>query len=129
MIDVKARTGGPMVLSLQTMKRVDDIVARTQADGRAPSVVAAVVRDGAVAHVVSASESPGPDRDTQYRIGSITKSLTAAVVLRLRDDDRLSLDDPLERHLPGTAVGAVPLRQLLAHAGGLQREPDGDWWE
>jgi CubicO group peptidase (beta-lactamase class C family) len=129
MIDVKARTGGPMVLSLQTMKRVDDIVARTQADGRAPSVVAAVVRDGAVAHVVSASESPGPDRDTQFRIGSITKSLTAAVVLRLRDDDRLSLDDPLERHLPGTAVGAVPLRQLLAHAGGLQREPDGDWWE
>jgi CubicO group peptidase (beta-lactamase class C family) len=92
-------------------------------------VVAAVVRDGAVAHVTSASDTPGPDRDTQYRIGSITKSLTAAVVLRLRDDDRLSLDDPLERHLPGTGIGAVPLRQLLAHAGGLQREPDGPWWE
>ena len=125
-----------MVLSLQTMKRVDEIVARTQTDGRAPSLVAAVVRDGAVAHVTSASSSsaaasdtPGPDRDTQYRIGSITKSLTAAVVLCLRDDDRLGLDDPLERHLPGTGLGTVPLRQLLAHAGGLQREPDGQWWE
>jgi CubicO group peptidase (beta-lactamase class C family) len=118
-----------MVLSLQTMKRVDDIVTRTQARGRAPSVVAAVVRDGAVAHVTSASDGPAPDRETQFRIGSITKSLTAAVVLGLRDEGRLGLDDPLERHLPGTGVGAVPLRQLLAHAGGLQREPEGEWWE
>jgi CubicO group peptidase (beta-lactamase class C family) len=118
-----------MVLSLQTMKRVDDIVARTQAGGRSPSVVAAVVREGAIAHVAGAGEVPVPDKDTQYRIGSITKTLTAAVVLGLRDEGRLELDDPLDAHLPGTGVGSVPLRQLLAHAGGLQREPDGDWWE
>ena len=45
-----------------------------------------------------------PDRDLQYRIGSITKSLTAAVVLGLRDEGRLSLDDPIGR-APAGAPG------------------------
>jgi CubicO group peptidase (beta-lactamase class C family) len=61
-----------MVLSLQTVRRVDEIVATTQANGRTPSIIAAIVRDGTVAHVTSAGETPVPDRDTQYRIGSIT---------------------------------------------------------
>jgi CubicO group peptidase (beta-lactamase class C family) len=106
-------------------------VAAEQAERRAPSLVAAVVRGQDLLWTGTRGSVHGaaPTLDTQYRIGSITKSLTAAVVLGLRDDDRLSLDDPLDRHLPGTGVGAVPLRQLLAHAGGLQREPDGDWWE
>jgi CubicO group peptidase (beta-lactamase class C family) len=118
-----------MVLSLQTTQRVDEIVARAQSQARAPSVVAAVVRDGTVAHVAGAGESPRPDSDTQYRIGSITKTLTAAVVLLLRDEGRLDLDDPLDAHLPGTGVGEVRVRQLLGHVGGMQREPDGLWWE
>jgi CubicO group peptidase (beta-lactamase class C family) len=119
-----------MVLSLQAVRRVDEIVARTQAEGRAPSVIAAVIRDGVVAHVTSAGETPVPDRDTQYRIGSITKSLTAALVLCLRDGGQLGLDDALGEHVPVTGgVGSVRLRELLAHAGGLQREPDGSWWE
>ncbi len=123
-----------MVLSLNTVKRVDELVARTQADGRVPSVIAAVVRDGTVAHVTAAGEVPSADRDTQYRIGSITKSLTAAVVLRLRDEGLLSLDDPLVEYLHLAAdvawdVGRVRVRELLAHAAGMQREPDGVWWE
>jgi CubicO group peptidase (beta-lactamase class C family) len=50
-------------------------------------------------------------------------------VLSLRDEGRLGLDDPLDRYLPGTPLGSVSLRQLLGHVSGLQREPDGDWWE
>jgi len=100
------------------------MVAHTQAHGRVPALVAGVVRDGALAHVSGTTEP-----DIQYRIGSITKTMTAALVLMLRDEGRLALDDPLPRHLPGTAVGDVTLRQLLGHAAGLQREPEGDWWE
>ena len=119
-----------MVLSLQTVRRVDEIVATTQANGRTPSIIAAVVRDGTVAHVTSAGETPVPDRDTQYRIGSITKSMTAAVLLGLRDAGQLSLDDPLGAHVPVTGPAAsVRLRELVGHAAGLQREPDGPWWE
>ncbi len=113
----------------ETIRRFDEIVARAQAAGRVPSLLAAVVRDGTLAHFTGAGDLPRPDPDTQYRIGSISKTLTAALVLRLRDEDRLSLDDRLDRHLPGTPAGGVTLRQLLAHVGGLQREPDGEWWE
>jgi CubicO group peptidase (beta-lactamase class C family) len=118
-----------MVLSLQTVRHVDEIVARTQFTGRAPSVIAGVVRGGQVAYVSAAGENPVPGRDTQYRIGSITKSLTAAIVLGLRDEGRLSLDDPLTAHLPETGLDGVRLRQLLCHSAGMQREPDGQWWE
>jgi CubicO group peptidase (beta-lactamase class C family) len=112
-----------------TIRHVDEIVARAQAAGRVPSLVAAVVRDGKLAHFTGAGELPRPDPDTQYRIGSISKTLTAALVLQLRDERRLALDDPLDRYLPDRPTGGVTLRQLLAHVGGLQREPDGDWWE
>jgi CubicO group peptidase (beta-lactamase class C family) len=80
-------------------------------------------------HFTGAGTLPRPDPNTQFRIGSITKTMTAALVLALRDEGRLALDDLLYRHLPGTPVGAVTLRQLLGHVSGLQREPDGTWWE
>jgi CubicO group peptidase (beta-lactamase class C family) len=113
----------------ETTRRVDEAVASAQATGRVPSLVAAVVRDGALVHVTGAGQLPGADPDTQYRIGSISKTFTASLVLALRDEDRLALDDPLDRHLPGTPLGGASLRQLLGHVSGLQREPDGDWWE
>lgn len=118
-----------MTLLPDTVSRVDDIVAGAQSEGRAPSLVAGIVRDGTLVHVSGAGTLPAPDADTQYRIGSISKTLTAALLLRLRDDGKLGLEEPLERHLPGTPLGRATLRQLLAHAGGAQREPDGSWWE
>jgi CubicO group peptidase (beta-lactamase class C family) len=117
------------MLQPETTRRVDETVASAQAAGRVPSLVAAVVRDGVPVHFSGAGELPGPDPDTQYRIGSISKTFTAALVLALRDENRLSLDDPLDRYLPGTPLGTLRLRHLLGHVSGLQREPDGDWWE
>jgi CubicO group peptidase (beta-lactamase class C family) len=112
-----------------TVAQVDAAVAAAQAAGRVPSLIAGVVRNGALVHVASAGETPTPTADTQYRIGSISKTLTATLLLRLRDAGGLALDDPLERHLPGTPAGALTVRQLLGHVSGLQREPDGEWWE
>lgn len=117
-----------MPLLPDTVSRVDDLVARAHAGGRVPVLVAGVVRDGELEHVAAAGLD-GPAGGLQFRIGSITKTMTAALVLALRDEGKLALDDLLYRHLPGTPVGAVTLRQLLGHAGGVQREPDGDWWE
>ncbi|MFI7430597.1 serine hydrolase domain-containing protein [Micromonospora sp. NPDC049836] len=118
-----------MALLPETARQVDLLVARAQAEGRGPSLALGVVRDGALAHVALAGEQPRPDADLQYRIGSISKTMTAVLVMQQRDAGRLALDDPLEKHLPGTPVGALTLRQLLGHASGLQREPDGQWWE
>ncbi|MEV8600379.1 serine hydrolase domain-containing protein [Streptomyces griseoviridis] len=106
-------------------------IAVGQAEGRAPSMVAAVVRDGqAVWHGTrTAGHGPDPGERVQYRIGSLTKTFTAVLVMRLRDEGALGLDDPLERHLPGTGVGEATVGELLAHAGGLAAESPAPWWE
>ncbi len=106
-------------------------VAVAQAEGRTPSFVGAVVRDGALVWSGSRScvDGHAPDADTQFRIGSITKVFTAVLVMRLRDEGILRLDDPLERHLKGTGVGEVTIAQLLTHSGGLAAETPGAWWE
>ncbi|MFJ8635019.1 serine hydrolase domain-containing protein [Streptomyces sp. NPDC093568] len=106
-------------------------IAVAQAEGRAPSLVAAVVRDGrTVWHGSRTSvDGHGPDEKVQYRIGSITKTFTAVLVLRLRDEGRLALGDPLEKHLPGTGAGEATIAELLAHTSGLAAESPGPWWE
>ncbi|MFD3659846.1 serine hydrolase domain-containing protein [Streptomyces sp. NPDC058659] len=106
-------------------------VAVAQSEGRAPSFVGAVVRDGALVWSGSRScvDGHAPDADTQFRIGSLTKVFTAVLVMRLRDEGLIDLDDPLERHLKGTSVGEVTIAQLLGHSGGLAAETPGQWWE
>ncbi|HCA87794.1 MAG TPA: serine hydrolase [Streptomyces sp.] len=106
-------------------------IAVTQAEGRAPSLVAAVSRGGRTVWTGARGTEQGaePTSDTQYRIGSLTKTFTAVLVLRLRDEAALGLDDPLEKHLPGTGVGDVTIGQLLSHSAGLAAESPGPWWE
>ena len=65
--------------------------------------------------------------DTQYRIGSITKTFTAAAVMQLRDAGKLGLEDTLDRHIDG-AAHTPTIRRLLSHASGLQRETHDDSW-
>ncbi len=113
-------------------------VRELQSASRVPSVVAAVTRGGELAWsdcvglADVAAERPAT-LDTQYRIGSITKTFTAVLLMQLRDAGRLELDDRLERHLPDTRHGAATLRQLLTHLSGLKREPEagpaGEMWE
>lgn len=106
-------------------------IAVAQAEGRAPSLVAAVVRGGrTVWHGARTSvDGHGPDQNVQYRIGSITKTFTAVLVLRLRDEGALDLGDPLEKHVPGTGAGEATIAELLAHTGGLAAESPAPWWE
>ncbi|MDG4796780.1 serine hydrolase domain-containing protein [Micromonospora sp. WMMD1082] len=119
-----------MPLLPETARQVDALVADAQAANHVPSLVVGVVRDGTLAHLATAGTHPRPDADLQYRVGSITKTMTAVLLMQERDAGRLALADPLRRHLPEvSAAGEVTLRQLLGHAGGLQREPDGPWWE
>src|SRR3712207_8372241 len=89
--------------------------ARVQRDGRAPSLVAGVVRDGGLAWSAGRGDVAEPHTDVQYRLGSISKTVTAVAVLRLRDEGRLDLDDPLEQHVPGTPLGERTVEIGRAH--------------
>ncbi|WP_406860924.1 serine hydrolase domain-containing protein [Streptomyces sp. HUAS MG47] len=87
-----------------------------------PGVVAGA-RDGRTAPWTgTAGERGGRDH---YRVGSITKTFVATVLLQLQAEGRLDLDDPVEKHLPGVVRGnghdgrKVTVRQLLNHTSGI----------
>ncbi|MEU7029453.1 serine hydrolase domain-containing protein [Streptomyces sp. NPDC046275] len=64
-------------------------------------------------------------RNDRFRVGSITKTFTATVLLQLQAEGRLDLDDPVEKWLPGVVRGhgndgrKITVRQLLNHTSGL----------
>jgi CubicO group peptidase (beta-lactamase class C family) len=103
------------------------VLDRAQAAGRLPSLAAGLVRDGGLAWPGASGAPTGPD--VQYRIGSITKTMTAVLVLQCRDDGLLSLDEPLGRFVPESGYADRTLRSLLSHVSGMQSEPVGPWWE
>ncbi|MFI5692512.1 serine hydrolase domain-containing protein [Kribbella sp. NPDC051586] len=109
-------------------------VAGAQGESRLPSVNAGVVRDGELVWTgvrgrFATADGGLPGVDVQYRVGSITKTLTAILVMQCRDDGLLSLNDAVGKHLPGIAFGDRTIRHLLAHGGGMNAEPEGPWWE
>ncbi|MFE2282678.1 serine hydrolase domain-containing protein [Streptomyces sp. NPDC059443] len=124
-------TSEDLVLLPETRRALLRRIAVAQREGRAPSLVAAVVRGAEVVWEGARTMVPGhgPDGNVQYRIGSITKTFTAVLVMRLRDEGLLALGDPVEKFLPGTGVGEVTIGQLLSHTGGLAAETPGEWWE
>jgi len=110
-------------------------LAEEQAGHRLPSVAAGLVRDAELVWSagrgrIGGTSGPVPDADVQYRAGSITKTFVAVAVLRLRDEGRLGLSDPIGRHLTDAAgAGELTIGQLLSHTSGLRAETAGPWWE
>jgi CubicO group peptidase (beta-lactamase class C family) len=117
---------------------VDDLATRWFA-GRTsqPGLAYGVVADGDLAHSGGLGErragGPAPDADTVFRIASMTKSFTAAVVLLLRDAGALALDDPAADYvpeltglrLPSSDCPRVTIRHLLTMTAGF---PADDPW-
>lgn len=62
-------------------------------------------------------------RDHLFDIGSLSKPFTAAAILKLQERNKLSIDDPIARHLKGVPKDkrAITIRHLLAHTSGLPR--------
>jgi len=119
-----------------TADALDGDLALVQARDRLPSVAAGVVRGSTLVWHSLRGSALGPPaagadagQDVQYRIGSLTKSMTAVLVLQCRDEGLLDLGDPLHRYSVDSPWPDTSLRQLLAHAGGLPAEPPGPWWE
>ncbi len=113
-----------------------DFATRTHLPGAAWGIVV----DGGLAHSGSsgyrdiAAKAP-VDADTVFRIASMTKSFTAMSILKLRDEGKLSLDDPADRYVPElkgltyptTDSPRVTIRHLLSHSEGFPEDnPWGD---
>jgi CubicO group peptidase (beta-lactamase class C family) len=91
----------------------------------------AVVRRGYGRSDLEAGVEAGPSTD--YRLASVSKQFTAAAVLLLQQDGKLSVDDPARKWLPELppAADAITLRHLLTHTSGLVDYEDlmGDDWQ
>jgi CubicO group peptidase (beta-lactamase class C family) len=63
--------------------------------------------------------------ETKFRIGSVTKQFTAAAILRLADEGKLSLMDPLSNFFPGFTYGdVITVHHLLTHTSGIRSYTD-----
>jgi CubicO group peptidase (beta-lactamase class C family) len=101
------------------------LAQRAQADGRIPALAVALHRADRPLWTHQIGGEPG----SLFRIGSVTKTFTAVLVMQCRDDGLLELDDPVGRHLDLPRFGQATVRRLLSHTAGVQREPPGDVWD
>ncbi|MGB9235324.1 MAG: serine hydrolase domain-containing protein [Terriglobales bacterium] len=116
-------------LSADVREKVDSMARRTLAETGVPSASIAIVQNGAIAYLHAYGDGriephkpalPG----MRYGIGSISKQFTAAAVLLLAEQGKLSLDDPVSRFVPNLTRGTeVTIRELLSHTSGYQ-----DFW-
>ncbi|WP_063043308.1 serine hydrolase domain-containing protein [Nocardia pseudovaccinii] len=109
-------------------------VEHAQSAARVPSLTLAV-GVGGMPFAVASTGYADVEHDIpatgecSYRIGSVTKTFTAAVTLLLAYRGQLDLDATVSRYLPTSPFGRVSLRMLLSHSSGLQREAPVDMWE
>lgn len=106
---------------------VADTYRRLVDKGTTPGLAWALIRDG---RVVRHGEYGYADlenrvkvrRDTRFEIGSMTKQFTAAVIVLMAKDGKLSLDDPIGKYISDLPESWQPLtiRRLLSHTSGLK---------
>ena len=108
---------------------VDRIAAQVLEQTGVPSASVAVVQHGKLvythAYGLARLDPKTPATpDMRYSIGSISKQFTAAAILLLQEDGKLSLDDAVGKYIPGLTQGdKVTIRQVLSHTSGYQ-----DFW-
>ena len=124
---LEAQAPPPMSAALR--EKVDTMVRQALTSTGVPSASIAIVQGGAIAYL----QAYGAGRiephtpalpSMRYSIGSISKQFTAAAVLLLAEQGKLSLEDPVSRFVPNLTRGnEVTIRELLSHTSGYQ-----DYW-
>ena len=130
-----------ILASAQTVDTIDPAL-RSQVDRVAtlvlestgvPSASIAVVQHGKLVYThaygsarLATATSPAVPAtpEMRYSIGSVSKQFTAAAILLLQEQGKLSLDDPVGKYIPGLTRGnEVTIREILSHTSGYQ-----DYW-
>jgi D-alanyl-D-alanine carboxypeptidase len=109
--------------------KIDRIAAQVLEQRGVPSASVAVVKGGKIVYThaygkahLDPAKAASPDM--RYSIGSVSKQFTAAAVLILQEQGKLSLEDAVGKYVPGLTRGdEVTIRQILSHTSGYQ-----DYW-
>nr|WP_314863790.1 serine hydrolase domain-containing protein [uncultured Undibacterium sp.] len=115
--------------SLASVAQIEAYVQQGMQQLDIPGAAIALFQNGKITHLkgFGTKDSSGSTvtAQTPFQIGSISKSFAALVVLQLVDEGRLSLDDPVSKHIPyfqtsdKTASDQISVRHLLNHRSGL----------
>lgn len=109
--------------------RIDRIASQVLEQTGVPSASVAIVKGGKLVYAHAYGQArlapPTPATpDMRYSIGSISKQFTAAAILLLQEQGKLSIDDAVGKYVPGLTRGdEVTIRQILSHTSGYQ-----DYW-
>jgi D-alanyl-D-alanine carboxypeptidase len=113
--------------------RIDRVAAQVLEQRGIPSASVAVVDHGKLVYThaygyarlaAGAAPAVAATPEMRYSIGSISKQFTAAAILLLQEQGKLSLDDAVGKYIPGLTRGnEVTIRQILSHTSGYQ-----DYW-
>ena len=120
-------------LSPELRSQVDRIAVQVLEATGVPSASIAIVEHGKLVYThaygmarLATDSAPAlpATPDMRYSIGSISKQFSAAAILMLQQEGKLSLDDPVGRYIPGLTRGnEVTIREILSHTSGYQ-----DFW-
>jgi len=119
----------PAPISAALREKIDAVAKQALTSTGVPSASIAIVQDGAITYLQAYGDGRIEPRTPalplmRYSIGSISKQFTAAAVLLLAEQGKLSLDDPVSRFVPNLTRGnEVTIRELLSHTSGYQ-----DYW-
>ncbi len=119
---------------------IDSLVRAFAAQRRVPGYAFGVIVDGRLVHIVAEGirdtrTNARVDTATVFRIASMSKSFAALAILQLRDEGKLSLDEPAARYVPelaslryaSTDAPRITVRHLLTHSAGFPEDnPWGD---
>ena len=127
------------LLPPDSASKIDEIVKNVLSATGVPSASLAMVKDGKTVYTQSYGDArlnpKTPAKpEMRYSIGSISKQFTAAAILILQEQGKLSLDDKVSKWVPGLTRGdEVSIRQLLSHTSGYQDYAPQDYmipdWE
>jgi D-alanyl-D-alanine carboxypeptidase len=124
-----AQGAAQATFSHELQEKIDSAVQEELQKAGVPSAAVAVVQNGAIAYLHAFGAARLDPKTAalpamRYSIGSISKQFTAAAILLLREQGKLSLDDKVSKFIPDlTRANEVTIRQLLSHTSGYQ-----DYW-
>lgn len=129
-ISVASTAGASPTISSVPHDRVQSLLDRWASEGRGGVAVALAGHDKEL--TVAAAGSAGPDGGpvepgSAFRVGSLSKTFVAVMLLQLVDDGTIGLDDYVVGHAPKLTIAkGVTIRQLLAHRSGLPEYADSE---
>ena len=111
-------------LSDEKKEKLEDFISDQIADNNIPGISIAIVEDDQVKYskgfgARDLKKNLPATKDTLYGVASITKSFTAAAVMKLAEKGKLELDDSVNKYLPVKWGDEVTIHNLLTHSSGM----------